>query len=118
MPHHHPDEGGICFTSETHNTNTASHEHNTDKSRNSKESCPAENVYLLNTYSEIKFSDLETLNDTIPGFINFCLASHLLTDQLLSPFKKITTNKDYHILYRSVFLYQSNTLRAPPYLYS
>lgn len=125
MPHHHPDEGGICFTSESHNTNneshnstTESHSHTSEKGQNSKDNCPAENVYLVNSQSEIKFTDIVTLNNSIPGFINYCLATHLLTDQLLLTDKISTTKKDYHNLYQSVYLYQSNSLRAPPFLYS
>jgi hypothetical protein len=114
IPHHHPEEGGICFVftpAHAHAENTHHHHH---PSSSSHDTCPAESVYMATSDGETK-SWLFT-----PVMMDHTLFSEgflLFFGQKQGPLfssGKIISYPEYLNFYRSVFKGRTGSLRSPP----
>jgi hypothetical protein len=113
IPHHHPDQGGICFVFTPAHAHTENTHHHLPFS-SSHDTCPAESVYMATSDSETK-SGLFT-----PVRMDHTLFSEgllLFFGQKQGPLfssGKIISYPPYLNFYRSVFKGRTGSLRSPP----
>ena len=132
IPHHHHDNGVICFHvihyAENHGgndghdaTNDAHHSAQSGHSCHDDPNCIAETTYYTNPDGEIKIKAPSFENGDNPVYNPFFPLLYLVSDFLINPaYNTYTKPKqgEYLLFYTSAEVSRFHGLRAPPFILS
>jgi hypothetical protein len=132
IPHHHHDNGAICFHvidcienhggSDGHDAaNEGQYPVQNNHSCQHDPNCVAETSYYTNPDGKIKIKAPSFDNDDNPVQIQFCPVFYLVSDFLINPaYNTYTKPKqgEYLLFYTSAEVSRFHGLRAPPFVLS
>jgi hypothetical protein len=113
IPHHHPEQGGICFVftpAHAHAENT----HHHLPSSSSHDTCPAESVYMATSDGETKSWLFTPVMMDHTWFSEGLLLFFGQKQGPLFSSGKIISYPEYINFYRSAFKGRTGSLRSPP----
>ncbi|RNC64891.1 DUF6769 family protein [Proteiniphilum sp. X52] len=123
IPHHHHDNGAICFHM-THHQDASEDGQPPAQSGHSchhDPTCIAETTYYTNPDGKIKIKAPSLDNGDNPGHIELLPLLYLVTDFLVNPaYDTYTKPKqgEYILSYKSAEVSRFHGLRAPPFILS